>query len=42
MRMASFVYKEVNGKRPKVLLNTGSNFKSPDSFHVDPLSGDLF
>ena len=38
----SFVYKEVNGKRPKVLLNTGSNFKSPDSFHVDPLSGDLF
>lgn len=38
----SFVYKAVNGKKPKVLLNTGSQFRSPDSFHIDPLSGDLF
>jgi hypothetical protein len=38
----SFVYRAVNGKKPKVLLNTGSQFRSPDSFHIDPLSGDLF
>ena len=36
----SFLYKKVQGVR--ILRNESSDFRAPEFFHVDPLSGDMF